>query len=307
MISKVITGGSFYGVCRYVCADEKRAIVLHTEGVRGHDYKLMASDFELQQAFRPSLNKAVFHGILSFYPGEKIADEKITEIAKEYLQKLGIIETQFVIAKHTDRDHLHLHVIANFVNNKGETIKDNWMGLKGKKVAQQLTKNYQLKEAIGKNIELTHLENLNEKEANKYVIYQGISNAITKCKTLDELKEQLAKQGIETLYKYKGQTSELQGISFKIGEYKYKGSEVDRKFWVKNLESIIQQQRLKPTMQKNSPAFSSKQPLLQKHNQVDITTTNSLLEQLIKPGQNHQQLPHQWRIDKQRKKKRSKH
>lgn len=53
------------------------------------------------------------------------------------------------------------------------------------------------------------------------------------------------KQNIETLYKYKGQTKELQGISFKIGEYKYKGSEIDRKFSVKNLDKEIYRQQLR--------------------------------------------------------------
>ncbi len=77
---------------------------------------------------------------------------------------MGITDTQFSITKHTDRNHPHLHVITNLVNNKGETIKDNWIGLRGKKVAQQLTIKYGLKQAIGKNLELTHLESLNEKQ-----------------------------------------------------------------------------------------------------------------------------------------------
>ncbi len=72
MISKVIIGKTFYGACRYVCMDKRRAVVLTTEGVRDYDYKLMAKDFELQHSMRPSLTKAVFHGIISFYPGEKL-------------------------------------------------------------------------------------------------------------------------------------------------------------------------------------------------------------------------------------------
>ena len=55
------------------------------------------------------------------------------------------------------------------------------------------------------------------------------------------MKEKLAKENIETLYKYKGQTNELQGISFKLGDYKYKGSEIDRKFSINNLQKILQQ------------------------------------------------------------------
>ncbi len=160
MISKVIIGKTFYGACRYVCSDHKRAVVLDTEGVRDFDYKLMAADFEMQHAFRPSLSKAVFHGILSFYPGEKVEDDTMVEIAKKYLQEMNIIDTQFAIVKHTDKNHAHLHIIANLVNNNGRTIKDNWIGLKGKKIAQSLTKKYGLKETVSKNISSTNLEAL---------------------------------------------------------------------------------------------------------------------------------------------------
>lgn len=95
-----MVGKTFYGACRYVCTDQKRAFVLEAEGVRDYDYKLMAKDFELQQAMRPSLSKAVFHGIISFYPGEKIEDKMMVQIAKEYLQEIKIRDTQFVITKH---------------------------------------------------------------------------------------------------------------------------------------------------------------------------------------------------------------
>ncbi len=60
MISKVVSGKSFYGVCKYICEDEKRAMVLETEGVRAHHFKQMSADFKTQQAFRPSLTKAPF-------------------------------------------------------------------------------------------------------------------------------------------------------------------------------------------------------------------------------------------------------
>lgn len=244
MISKVITGKTFEGTCRYICMNEKRSLVLETEGVRGHHYKFIAADFENQRSLRPSLTKAVFHAILSFYPTEKIDDANLVEIAKEYLEKMGVTDTQYSITKHTDRNHPHLHIIANLVNNKGETIKDNWIGLKGKKVAQQLTIKYGLIQAVGKNLELTHLERMNEKEANKYHIYKSILEKLPQSRSLYELKEKLQKENIETLYKYKGQTNELQGISFRIGEYKYKGSEIDRQFSIKNLERIIQQQSI---------------------------------------------------------------
>src|SRR6185312_10788163 len=220
MISKVIIGKTFSGACRYVCKDQRRALVLDAEGVRSYDWKLMFEDFERQHALRPSLHKVVFHGILSFYPGEKIMEEKMVKIGREYLQKMNISDTQFSITKHIDKNYSHLHIIANLVNNKGETIKDNWIGLRGKKIAQELTTKFRLKEAISKDLSVTHLEQLNEKEANRYVIYQAILEMLPHSKSLDDLKEKLVKKNIEALYKYKG-------------------SEIDRQFSLKNLEKAI--------------------------------------------------------------------
>jgi hypothetical protein len=201
MISKVIIGKTFSGACRYVCRDQKRAVVLDAEGVRDYDWKLMSEDFERQHSLRSSLHKVVFHGILSFYPGEKIEDGKMIQIAREYLQKMNMSDTQFSITKHIDKDHSHLHIIANLVNNNGGTIKDNWIGLRGKKVAQELTLKYGLQQAVVKDLSKTHLEQLNEKEANRYLVYQRILETLPFSKSLDDLKERLAKKNIETIYK----------------------------------------------------------------------------------------------------------
>jgi hypothetical protein len=303
MISKVITGRSFSGVCRYICSDQKRAVVLETEGVRGHDYKLMSSDFETQHALRPRLNKAVFHGILSFYPGENISDVSMVQLSKEYLLKMGITETQFAITKHLDKNHPHVHIIANMVNNKGEAIKDSWIGLKGKKVAQQLTAKYGLKEALTKNLALTHLERLNEREATRYVLYQAISQSILNCKNLDDLKEQLKKHDIETLYKYKGQSEELQGISFRIGDFKYKGSEVDRRFSVKQLQRILHEQKCRQAIQQPRLNLQESRSVNQSRKQDDRIKHSNLLHELLKSERHSEQLPQQWKIKKQKKRK----
>src|SRR5438128_1505729 len=103
MISKIIIGKTFYGACRYICGDKKRSEVLDAEGVRSYDYKLMAKDFEMQHGLRPTLSKAVFHGILSFYPGEKIADENMIEKAKNNLKRLNFTNPKYAIKKHTKK------------------------------------------------------------------------------------------------------------------------------------------------------------------------------------------------------------
>src|SRR6185312_3177551 len=183
MISKALKAYSFYHTCRYVLQKEG-AEVLVVEGVRGHDFKLMAEDFEAQQQMRPGKERAGAHLILSFHPDEKLSDELMKTLAQEYLTRLGIVNTQFAIVKHTDRKHLHMHIVANMVNNEGKAISDSYIGLRGKKIAQKLTEEYKLIPALEKNLKLAHVESLNEAEGVKYQIYEAISQNLPLSRSL---------------------------------------------------------------------------------------------------------------------------
>lgn len=284
MISKILSGKSFGGLCRYLCQDQSRALVLEALGVRDYDHKLMAADFEEQRQLNPDLKNPVLHAILSYYPGEKITDEKMKQIGKEYLKELGIQNTQVVIVRHTDRKHQHVHIVVNRVDNDGKTIKDNWIGLRGKKVAQQLTLKHELVQAQKKNLELTHLEKLNDYQVNRYKVYQAITNELPKCKTLTELEQKLIRHDIETLYKYKGQTKELQGVSFQVGKYKYKGSEIDREFSIKNLEKTLARNLvLRQENKQHRPLSENQQKMIGKMLEMNQSKGRNLLEELMRP------------------------
>lgn len=284
MISKILSGKSFGGLCRYLCQDQSRALVLEALGVRNYDHKLMAADFEEQRQLNPDLKNPVLHAILSYYPGEKITDEKMKQIGKEYLKELGIQNTQVVIVRHTDRKHQHVHIVVNRVDNDGKTIKDNWIGLRGKKVAQQLTLKHELVQAQKKNLELTHLEKLNDYQVNRYKVYQAITNELPKCKTLTELEQKLTRHGIETLYKYKGQTKELQGVSFQVGKYKYKGSEIDREFSIKNLEKTLARNLvLRQENKQHRPLSENQQKMIGKMLEMNQSKGRNLMEELMRP------------------------
>ena len=251
MISKVFTGHSFGHSAAYV-SNKPGAELLDAKGVRAYNHKLMAEDFLSQQGLRPSKKQACFHAVLSFYPGENPRNEKMTAIVREYLDKIGVTKTQYAIFKHTDRAHLHLHILANMVDNDGKPITDAWIGLRGKKAAQALTQKYQLIPAEGKRLDLTHLENLNRSEGNRYKIYQAIAENLPRCQSLADLERLLAAQRIQIQYKYKGQTKELQGISFKIGKDCFKGSQIDRNFSLGNLQKILARQQQTRKIEPNS-------------------------------------------------------
>lgn len=321
MISKHLVANSFYHTCRYI-TDKPGAEILFSEGVRSYDYKLMAEDFAMQQALRPEKNRACMHAILSFYPGEKLTDEKMKQVVHEYLQQLDIVNTQVAVAKHTDKAHTHLHIVANMVNNEGSAIKDNWIGLRGKKIAQQLTLKHQLAQSQEKNISLTHLESLNDYEAARYKIYIAIAETLQTCTSIEELEARLKKRGIATEYKFKGQTKEKQGISFKMGEYSFKGSKIDRKFSYLSLEKTLalqQKQHVQPARGEHTKEFFSKPgAALPKENiahAFDMTehdmlneaskVVSDVLNTLLDPGREDESMSKEL-LDEQRKRKQRK-
>jgi hypothetical protein len=306
MISKHVTAHSFYHTCQYIERKPGAELIL-SDGVRTYDIRLMAEDFIRQQQLRPSKTQACLHAILSFYPGEKPTDEKLQQITGEYLKELGIVNTQYAVTKHTDKAHLHLHIVANMVNNDGKPIKDGWLGLKGKKIAQKLTQKYELRPAVEKDLRLTNLERMSAYESGKYKIYIAIKEQLPGVKTLKELEDRLKMQGIETSYKYKGTTDEIQGISFRLDGFSYKGSEVDRRFSFKGLKGTISQsQKLevqigdlqhkqslidnkeklshKPTRQATTSKPSSKDGFKESHLPSE-SRNNTLLEKLTQSEQ----------------------
>lgn len=294
MISKVFDGHSFYHACRYMC-NKAGAEVLEAEGVRGYNYKYMADDFLRQAADRPGKGQACFHAVLSFYPGEKPADELMAKIGRKYLEEIGIINTQYAITKHTDRAHLHVHIIANMVDNSGKSISDSWIGVRGKRAAQKLTKEYGLIPAEKKNLALTNLDALDHSERNRYQIYTAVMNCLPTCGSVDELVARLKEQGIETVFKYKGKTSERQGISFKLGDDCFKGSKVDRNFSLANLEKALKSQRVYPATT-NIPAKAA-HPDTSEQSVSDfgkpVYHGQNLLADLLKPEYTYNRVPYE--------------
>jgi hypothetical protein len=245
MINKVFPAGqSFRETCHYVSADLERSQVLAVEGVRGRDYELMAGDFELQHRLKPEKEKPVYHGMLSFPTGEVPNDERMVEIAQRHLEKIGMTHTQYAIVKHMDTSHMHLHVIANRVCNNGEIIDEGLIVERGIKAARELTREYNLSMEEKKNLELTNRASLNEVDAQRYKLYDAIRELLPVCRQLEDLEQKLLERGITTRYKQDPASGARVGISFRIGNYAFKGSQVDKDFSIRRLDQQLALQRV---------------------------------------------------------------
>ena len=239
---------------------------------------------------------------MSFYPGENPGDKKIQEIALKYLSGLNIRNTQYAVIKHTDKAHVHVHLIANLVDNNGKSISDHWIGLRGKKLGQKLTEEFKLTQSVFKDLSKIHYANLRTPEKHKMLIYAAIKNHLREARSLDELQDRLLKLGITMHYKYKGRTSQKQGVSFKLGKYAFKGSEIDRNFSFSKLENTIFIQNKQSPLQQISlserPSVNLIHSLSQlSHNSETSNTISSTiqktLEQLLRQEQEFERIPYE--------------
>ena len=80
---------------------------------------------------------------------------------------------------------------------------------------------------------------LREPDKSKYEIYNAVKDEIGKSRNWRQLQTRLAEKGIGIHFKYRGQTGEVQGISFSKGGYTFKGSEIDRSFSFSKLDKCF--------------------------------------------------------------------
>ena len=237
MVGKVISGSSFSGTVGYVMKEESR--ILEAEGVMPPEVKDMVQDFKDQTLLNPRLKNTVGHISLSFSPKDapRMTDALMTQIAKEYMQKMGITDTQYLLVRHLDQPHPHCHLVYNRVGNNGQTISDKNIKIRNAKVCRELTEKYGLYLAPGKaNV---RRKRLREPDKTKYEIYDAIKGCLPKCKSWNELEGKLREQGIGVRYKYCGSTDRKQGVLFSKNGFEFSGSKIDRAFSFTKLDQHI--------------------------------------------------------------------
>ena len=229
MIGKIIKGKSFKGCISYVLGKEN-AKVLDGEGVLLIDTNSIINSFYIQSLMNPNLTKSVGNIPLAYSKDDagKLTDEFMVKLAKEYMQEMGIKNTQYIIVRHSDRQHPHCHLIFNRVDNDGKTISDKNDHFRNEKVTKALKEKYGMTFGTGKEKVNTH--RLKEPDKTKYENHKTIQIALKSARNWNQFRDILKKSGIELKFKYKGQSNEIQGISFAKGDYSFKGSEIDRQF-----------------------------------------------------------------------------
>ena len=230
MIGKLKKGSSFGGCIRYVTGKDE-AKILASDGVLLGTNAEITQSFELQRQLNPRIKKPVGHIALSFKPEDKprLTDEFMAKIALEYMQMMGIIDTQFIIVRHHNTDNPHCHIVYNRINNEGKLISDRNDYRRNEQVTKALKSKYGL--TYGTDKSKTNTRKLRNAERAKYEIYNAVNDALKVADSWQKFKSGLEKRGVhlELVYKDK-ERSKVQGIRFCKDGYSFKGTQISRDY-----------------------------------------------------------------------------
>ena len=107
----------------------------------------MAEVFPDMQALIPEkcrTKKMVFHCSLNPHPDDKISDEQLVQVAREYMEALGYGNQPYIVFKHSDIAREHIHIVSLRVDSRGRKINDKFEKRRSKKITDSLEKKYNL-------------------------------------------------------------------------------------------------------------------------------------------------------------------
>ena len=88
--------------------------------------------------------KTVFHCSLNPHPDEKLSDETLMQIAKEYMEALGYGKQPYIVFKHSDIAREHIHIVSLRVDSNRRKINDKFEGKRSKLITDALERKYGL-------------------------------------------------------------------------------------------------------------------------------------------------------------------
>lgn len=276
MIGKIKKGKSFGGCIRYVMGKDN-AEIISSDGILLGSNREMIDSFNCQCLLNPKIKQPLGHIALSFKREDapRLTDEFMTNIALEYMELMGIKNTQFLLVRHHNTDNPHCHLVYNRINYDGKVISSQNDFKRNEIATKKLKDKYGLTYAEDKS--KTNVKKLHDPEQVKYEIHNAVKAALKRCKTWEEFNEELKRRGIHLEFAfrrmYTRDVDDIQGIRFIKDGLTFKASNVSRQFSYSKLNAQLSWD--KPKMQ--TEIEPKQQPITQEAVQ-NYSVTDSLIE-----------------------------
>ncbi len=154
MVVKIKTGKSIKGVLNY---NEQKVEKGVAELVLASGFSTDVEELTFSQKLRrfEQLNQRnekiktnAVHISLNFPPGENPDTATLQNIAADYLDRIGFGEQPYLVYRHNDANHSHIHIVTTSIRSNGKPIKlHNLAKLKSEPARKALEQEYGLLQA----------------------------------------------------------------------------------------------------------------------------------------------------------------
>lgn len=310
MIPRILSSGSYSDVCGYVTRqyhDPKKYgsdtwRIIDSEGVATHDFRRMVQSLEAVHGMMPGKENPAGHISISFDKRDnpRLTDGFITQLAREYLDGMGIRNTQFMVVRHLETGHQHFHIVYNRVNLDGQAVDERNNFRKSNRVCQAMKNKYGLTFSDLKQKYEDRLPEFKEK----------IRAALYRCPSWDVFSRRLANAGIKVKFHDDRETGQHIGVKFTDGDITLKGSKIDRAFTYRRLDNYFKaNERMQMLPEPQSPGLAPEpiQPdstLVEEVVETVVESTAAALGDLFKvgPGETQEEAEFRHRMQRQQKK-----
>ena len=232
MIAKINPNRTFAVLADYTNNKEKDARIIAHKDVCTVNNQAIADSFEAQASTNKRVRNPCKHISLSFSPHDanRMTDDFMAKIAEEYLARMGIRNTQYIVVRHNDKDHPHCHIVYNRVDNDGNSISDSNNYHRSRKIAYNLTVEYGLHIASSDRDQKVKRHRLKGKDKTRYRIKDGIREARLASRNWQEFNKELRKRGITMNIYFHRAKHLVQGISFAEGMRHLAGAQLNASY-----------------------------------------------------------------------------
>lgn len=234
MIAKMRKGAGFRGALDYDLKKEQGHIL--DTNMEGKTPRALATEFGVIRQLRPGLQKAVLHASISATPGEHLTDDQWCTIGHRYLQGMGFTDNQFVITRHTDTDHEHIHVLANRIRFDGQVVSDSQDWRRQEALMREIERDYGLEQVAPSRQAPRRAPTKGEIEesartgtpSTKQQLQQLADAAARDCTSFTGYQQKLEAVGVELIAVVQMDSTKLSGLSYRLEGVMMKGSDLGK-------------------------------------------------------------------------------
>lgn len=239
MIAKILAKGAAAAIVGYVMREfhDKEQYtddtwrVIDSDGILGNDYRRIVDSFDIGASLNKRISKPIGHIAVSFDKADllRFTDEFMVQLAKEYMERMGIRDTQYLIVRHLETGSPHFHIVYNRVNLHGKAIDESNNFDKSRDATKAIKLKYGLTFSPKKKLYEDAIAEMKPR----------IQAAMYLCKSWDEFRRRLASAGITVEFYNDRDTGKPQGVRFSDGKFTFNGSKIDRAFSYMRLDKFF--------------------------------------------------------------------